>query len=278
MNLLERTLMLIKKYSISPKKELGQSFLINDRIARRIIELSEVEDLVVLEVGAGLGALTDILASKARRVYAVEVDPVLSKALREDVLKNHDNVVLIEADFLSIRPPPVDVVVSNVPYSIATPMLFKLARECMFSKAFLTLQKELALRILSKPGTRDYGRLTVSLDAFFASQLLMTIKRRNFYPEPDVDSALLKLERRNPPYEIKNIDVHLEVVRSLFTQRNKVLRKALRVAVIKLIQFKVDEKVFYDDRLKKYMDSRIKDLSPSDFAYISNVIGEYVMG
>ncbi|MEM4576769.1 MAG: 16S rRNA (adenine(1518)-N(6)/adenine(1519)-N(6))-dimethyltransferase RsmA [Candidatus Nezhaarchaeales archaeon] len=277
MNLLQRTLILIKKHSISPKKELGQSFLINDRIARRIIELSEVEGLVVLEVGAGLGALTDILASKARLVYAIEVDPVLSKALREDVLKNHNNVVVMEADFLNIRPPPVDVVVSNVPYSIATPMLFKLARDCTFSRALLTLQKELALRILSKPGTRDYGRLTVSLDAFFATQLLMTIKRKNFYPEPDVDSALLKLERRSPPYEIKNIDLHLEVVRSLFTQRNRVLRKALRVAVTKLMQFKVDEKVYYDERLKKYMNSRVKDLSPSDFAYISNIIGDYVI-
>lgn len=277
MNLRERTLTLIKKYSIVPKKEMGQSFLVNEKIARRIVELSEVEDLTVLEIGAGLGALTEILASKAKLVYAVEVDPLLVKALREEILKDYNNVVLIEADFLKITPPPVDVVVSNVPYSIATPLLFKLAQECSFTRATLTLQKELALRIISKPGSKDYGRLTVSLDAFFNSRLLMIIKKENFHPRPEVDSAVMKLERRKPPYKIEDLNLHLEVVRSLFTQRNKVLRKALQMAVTKLLPLQVDGKVCMDERLERYMNLRVKDLSPSDFAYIANIVREYVV-
>ncbi|MEM0083114.1 MAG: 16S rRNA (adenine(1518)-N(6)/adenine(1519)-N(6))-dimethyltransferase RsmA [Candidatus Nezhaarchaeales archaeon] len=274
----ERTLMLIRKYSIVPKREMGQSFLINERIARRIVELSEADGLVVLEIGAGLGALTEILASKARLVYAIEVDPLLVKVLREEILRDYDNVVLVEADFLKMTPPTVDVVVSNVPYSIATPLLFKLAQECSFTKAILTLQRELALRIVSKPGGRNYSRLTVSLDAFFSSHLLMIVKRKYFYPQPEVDSAVIKLERRKPPYEVKDLNLHLEVVRSLFTQRNKVLRKALRTAIAKLLPFQVNDEVCGDERLEKYMNLRVKDLSPSDFAYITNVVKEYVVG
>ncbi|MEM2214578.1 MAG: 16S rRNA (adenine(1518)-N(6)/adenine(1519)-N(6))-dimethyltransferase RsmA [Candidatus Nezhaarchaeales archaeon] len=274
----ERTLMLIRKYSIMPKREMGQSFLVNERIAKQIVELSEADGLVVLEIGAGLGALTEILASKARLVYAIEVDPLLVKVLREEILRDYDNVVLIEADFLEMTPPPVDVVVSNVPYSIATPLLFKLARECSFAKAILTLQKELALRITSKPGSRNYGRLTVSLDAFFSSHLLMIVRREHFYPQPEVDSAVIKLERRKPPYEVKDLNLHLEVVRSLFTQRNKVLRKALRMAIAKLLPFQINDKVCGDERLEKYMNLRVKDLSPSDFAHIANVVKEYVVG
>lgn len=277
MSLRERTLMLIKKYSIVPRKEMGQSFLVNEKIARQIVELSEVDGLAVLEIGAGLGALTEPLASKAKLVYAVEVDPLLVKVLREEILKDCDNVVLIEADFLEMAPPSVDVVVSNVPYSIATPLLFKLAQDCSFTRAILTLQKELALRIISKPGSRDYGRLTVSLDAFFNSQLLMIVGREHFYPQPEVDSAVIKLERRKPPYEVEDLNLHLEVVKSLFTQRNRVLRKALRMAITKLLPFQVDSKVCKDERLGKYMSLRVKDLSPSDFAYITNVVKEYVV-
>ena len=277
MNLRERTLALIKKYSIVPKKELGQSFLVSKRIAQQIAELSQVDELVVLEIGAGLGALTEPLASRASLVYAIEVDPLLCKVLREEVLKNYDNIVLIEADFLEITPPSVDVVVSNVPYSIATPLLFKLAQECSFNRAVLTLQKELALRITSKPGTKDYGRLTVSLDAFFSSRLLMLIKKRNFYPEPEVDSAVVALERRPPPYEVVDLDLHLEVVKWLFTQRNKLLRRALRIVVSRLLPLKLSEEAYSDARLQKYMNKRVRDLNPSDFAYISNVLKDYLI-
>lgn len=277
MSLRERTLMLIKKYSIVPRKEMGQSFLINERAAKRIVEFSGVDNLVVLEIGAGLGALTEVLASKAKLVYAVEIDSLLIKVLREEILKSCNNVVLIEADFLEMAPPTVDVVVSNVPYNIATPLLFKLAQDCYFTKAVLTLQKELALRITSKPGSRDYGRLTVSLDAFFNAQLLMIIKKENFYPQPEVDSAVIKLERRKPSYEVEDLNLHLEVIRSLFTQRNRVLRKALRTAITKLLPFRVNDKICGDERLEKYMNLRVKDLSPSDFAYITKVLKEYIM-
>ena len=267
---------LIKKYSIAPKKELGQSFLVSERVAQRIVELSQVDGLVVLEIGAGLGALTEPLASKARLVYAIEVDPLLCKALREEVLKDYNNIVLIEADFLEVTPPSVDVVVSNVPYSIATPLLFKLARECTFNRAVLTLQKELALRITSKPGTRDYGRLTVSLDVFFSSHMLMSIRKRNFYPEPEVDSAVVALQRRSPSYEVRDLDLHLEVVKWLFTQRNKLLRRALRTIASRLSQLRLDERAFSDARLQEYMNKRVRDLKPSDFAHISNVLKDYL--
>ncbi len=277
MNLKEKTLSLIKKYSITPKKELGQSFLINEQIAKRIVEWSNIDNLKVLEIGPGLGALTELLALRAKIVYAIEIDPILVKILREEVLRNFSNIVLIEADFLEIAPPSVDVVVSNIPYSIATPILFKLARECIFERAILTLQKELALRIISKPGSRDYGRLTASLSVFFKPTLLSIVKRENFYPEPDVDSAVIKLERYKPPFEIKDLDLYLEVVRALFTQRNKLLRKALRLALDKLLDIKIDKAAYNDERLKKYMSLRVKNLAPIDLAEISNVLKEYIV-
>ncbi|MCS7140108.1 MAG: 16S rRNA (adenine(1518)-N(6)/adenine(1519)-N(6))-dimethyltransferase RsmA [Candidatus Nezhaarchaeota archaeon] len=276
MSLRKRTILLLKKYSITPRKELGQSFLVNEKVAEYIVDTAKVDDLTVLEIGAGLGALTELLALKARKVYAIEVDPLLCKILREEILKNRNNVIIMEADFLSLEPPPVDVVVSNIPYSIASPILFKLARECIFSRAILTLQKELALRITSKPGTKEYGRLTVSLNAFFKPTLLTIIRRKNFYPEPEVDSALIKLERYRPPYEIDDLDLHLDIVRALFTQRNKTLRRALEISLKKILNLRVNNTIFLDKRLEKYMSLRVRNLQSSDLANISNVIKEYI--
>ncbi|MDI9619919.1 MAG: 16S rRNA (adenine(1518)-N(6)/adenine(1519)-N(6))-dimethyltransferase RsmA [Candidatus Nezhaarchaeota archaeon] len=272
----ERTITLIRRYSIRPNKRLGQTFLIDEDVAKSIVDASEVDGLNVLEVGAGLGALTEMIASRAKLVYAVEVDPLLVRALREEVLKGRDNVVLVEADFLDFTPPPVEVVVSNIPYKVATPILFRLARRCVFDRAVLTIQRELALRLTSKPGVKDYGRLTASLDVFFEPKLVGIVNRRCFYPRPDVDSAIVKLKRRKPPYEVVDVDFHLEMLRMLFSQRNRLLKKALSTSLEKLLKVKADRGLYADPRLAKYVNVRVKDLQPSELADISNVVREFV--
>lgn len=276
MSLRRETIELLMRYGIRPRQDLGQTFLINESIAKKIVRLAEVKRAKVLEIGAGLGALTRFLVEEARMVYAVEVDPKLLNILRSHILPDCSNLVLIGADFLELSPPQVDVVVSNMPYSVATPILFKLLRECSFKRALLTLQKELALRIMAEPGSRDYGRLTVSIRAFCEPQFLMFIGKENFYPIPEVDSAVIKLVRQAPAFKIEDLNLYLDLARALFTQRNKLLRKALPLSIKGVLKIKINPSFYEDDAIKHLMKLRVRELRPEDVALISNVLKRYM--
>ncbi|MCX6778280.1 MAG: 16S rRNA (adenine(1518)-N(6)/adenine(1519)-N(6))-dimethyltransferase RsmA [Candidatus Micrarchaeota archaeon] len=203
-------------------KRLGQNFLHDSRILKREVEYAGVEGKKVLEIGAGTGNLTVLLAEKAKEVIAIEKDGRLAGFLAERMATTQ-NVHVITADFLEWIAPAIDVVVSNVPYSVASPILFKLA-ELDFERAVLCLQEEFAKRMVAKPDTREYSRLSVMAQLCFEIELLDRVPKGAFSPIPKVDSRIVRLARR----EEKGVDEKTALfIRAIFQHRKKKLENAI---------------------------------------------------
>lgn len=198
-NLLKRAKHLLRLYEVSPKKRLGQNFAVNSDMLKRLVShASLTEDDIVLEVGPGFGFLTHFLSSKCKKVIAVEIDPQLVSFLRTQ-LRSLKNIELIEGDILKVSLPPFNKVVSAPPYSISSPLIFRLLEQ-QFDWAVLILQKEFAERLAASVGTKDYGRLTVNVYYRAEVELLDIVPRTMFYPPPDVDSMMVRLKPRAPPF------------------------------------------------------------------------------
>ena len=269
MNLLQRTRGLLRLHRVFPKKRLGQHFIINHTLLQKMISYASIsrED-TVLEVGAGLGFLTQLLSSTCKRVIAVEIDPKLVQILRAE-LRDLQNVNLIEGDVLAAPVPRFNKVVSTPPYSISSPLLFWLL-ERRFDSAVLTFQKEFAERLTAPVGSRDYGRLTVGTYYRAEAEFLEPVHRNMFYPPPDVDSAVVRLKpREEPPFFVEDEDAFFELVQTLFTQRNKKVRNAivpfLRGRVRKADVPRLADSLFFHDK-------RVRELAPEDFGALTNEI------
>jgi len=206
-----------------PKKGLDQYFVRDDVILERELYLADVRPTeVVLEIGAGNGSLTRLISEKARKVIAIEKDPILAKFLRESL---PSRVEVIEGDALEMDFPSFDKAMGNLPYSVSSPLIFKLL-EYDFSLGVFCLQREFAEKMTSSPGTKDYSRLSVMVSLRTSMTVLsMTVPRESFWPEPGVDSAIVKLApEKNPDLDSKSA----EVIRMIFTHRRKTLRNAVR--------------------------------------------------
>jgi 16S rRNA (adenine1518-N6/adenine1519-N6)-dimethyltransferase len=266
-NLLRRAKHLLRFYGFFPKKRLGQHFTVNsDMLQRLISNASLTEDDVVLEVGAGLGFLTKLLSSKCKKVVAVEVDPNIVRILREQ-LRGLPNVDLIEGDILKVSLPPFNKVVSAPPYSISSPLLFHLL-ERNFDRAVLILQKEFAERLAASVGSKDYGRLTVTIYYRAEVELLDYIPRTTFYPPPDVDSMMVRLKPRGPPFHVEDETIFFELVRTLFTQRNRKVRNGL-ISFLRKREITGKEAVELADSMI-YSSKRVRELAPEDFGILAN--------
>jgi 16S rRNA (adenine1518-N6/adenine1519-N6)-dimethyltransferase len=266
-NLLRRAKHLLRLYGFFPKKRLGQHFTVNSDILQRLVShASLTEDDVVLEVGAGLGFLTQLLSSKCKKVVAVEVDPQLVSFLRKQ-LHSLQNVDLIEGDILKVSLPPFSKVVSAPPYSISSPLLFRLL-ERKFDWAVLILQKEFAERLAASVGSKDYGRLTVTIYYRADVELLDYVPRTMFYPPPDVDSMMVRLKPRDPPFQVDDEDMFFELVRTLFTQRNRKVRNGL-ISFLRKHEITGKEAVELADSTV-YSTKRVRELAPEDFGILTN--------
>jgi 16S rRNA (adenine1518-N6/adenine1519-N6)-dimethyltransferase len=230
---------LLAKYSISPAKRLGQHFLTDKRIMMAIVRTAEVNPRdIVLEVGPGLGELTKLLASKAKRVIAIELDESMV-ALLEDRLANYENIVLLRGDALkfdflgeSRKWGEKLKVVSNLPYNISTQLLFCLVemREAL-SGMTLMLQREVAERIVATPGGKQYGILSVLLQLYCDTSLRLIVPPSSFYPRPKVESAVVRFDfLQKPRVEIENEPIFRKVVKASFGHRRKTLKNALKNA------------------------------------------------
>jgi 16S rRNA (adenine1518-N6/adenine1519-N6)-dimethyltransferase len=237
-------------------------------LQRMISYASITGDDVVLEIGAGLGFLTQILSRECKRVIAVEVDPKLIKILREQ-LYGLQNVDLIEGDILDLSVPPFNKVISTPPYSISSPLLFWLL-ERKFECAVLTFQKEFAERLAASVGSKEYGRLTVTAYYRAEVELLDYVPRNMFYPPPDVDSIVVRLRLREPPFQVEDEEIFLELVQTLFTQRNKKVRNAILPFLHKR-GIKGGNALGLADSLS-FHDKRVRELAPEDFGALSNEI------
>jgi 16S rRNA (adenine1518-N6/adenine1519-N6)-dimethyltransferase len=241
---------LLQSQGLRARKRLGQNFLTSPSIAAQIVDRAAIgpED-VVLEIGAGLGALTVPAAQRARRVLAVDKDPRVFDLLRAE-LASHNllNVDLIEADFLKLpleRHLPnngASIVIGNLPYNISSQILVRLIQNRgRFRRAVLMLQREMADRLLAVPGGRDYGRLSVMLQYSAALQKVIDVDAVHFFPRPQVSSVVIAVRfHSQPAVAAENETVLFQVVKAAFGQRRKTLRNALRGSFLDLTPATVD--------------------------------------
>lgn len=225
-------LALLKANRLTLKKRLGQHYLIDPHTTRRLVSCCELspEDTVI-EIGAGLGALTDALAEAAREVVAVELDPGIC-ALLSRRLAGCANIRVVCEDILSFAwsAYPGAKVVGAIPYQITAPILVSLCEHTpQVAGVWLGMQQEVATRLTARPGTKAFGRLTVLVQYRFVVEQLMRIPKAAFFPQPNVDSAWVRLTpRRNPAVAVCDEPVFFAVVRAAFGQRRKTLLNCLR--------------------------------------------------
>ncbi|HXW98284.1 MAG TPA: 16S rRNA (adenine(1518)-N(6)/adenine(1519)-N(6))-dimethyltransferase RsmA [Methanomicrobiales archaeon] len=249
----------------------GQHFLVDGQAVERILSLTDVTGRVVLEVGPGKGALTRGLLDRGARVVAVEIDPVLVEDLKGIFAPEigEGTLHLIEGDAVRVEIPPFDLVVSNLPYSISSPITFRLL-ERGFSEAVLMYQAEFADRMLARVGTPACGRLTVMVQTFADVKRCFHVPPNAFSPRPQVHSTVVRITPHDPPFPIGDREHYADVVRVLFSQRRKTVRNGLRSG----------RGIFGADRVERMtarlspdlLGLRPEALSLGDFAEIANVV------
>lgn len=231
---------ILRDYGIRPKKSLGQSFLEDKNVINKILAISDIrEDDTVIEIGAGVGIMTELFAQRAHKVVALDIDPRMIGILRER-LAHYDHVDIIQADILEydlslvstkLRSQKIKVI-GNIPYNISSQILFQLLayRHCI-SSMILMFQKELADRLIAHPGTKDYGIPTVFVSMFTECSREMVVPRGCFYPQPEITSAVMKMiVRRNPLIDIKDHQLFSKIVKIAFSKRRKTLLNNLRTS------------------------------------------------
>jgi 16S rRNA (adenine1518-N6/adenine1519-N6)-dimethyltransferase len=231
----KRTKEILDKYGFIFKKSLGQNFLVDTNILHRIVDHAEVtEQTGAIEIGPGIGALTEQLAKRAKKVVAFEIDQRLLPIL-EDTLSPYSNVKIIHQDILQADVHSVVasefqevedlMVVANLPYYVTTPILMKLLEDKIPVRGIVVmLQKEVADRIAAKPGTKDYGSLSIAIQYYTEAETVMIVPKTVFNPQPNVDSAVLRLTKRpEPAVKVKDESFFFSVVRASFAQRRKTI-------------------------------------------------------
>jgi 16S rRNA (adenine1518-N6/adenine1519-N6)-dimethyltransferase len=227
----------LAEYGILPKKRLGQHFLVDQNILKKVVQKAGIEkDDVVLEVGPGLGMMTFALAGQAKRVIAVEIDPKLAEILHHK-MGDISNIEVIRKDILEVdfqelyeREKQRMKVVANLPYQISTPLLFRFIElKEIFSTLTLMLQKEVAERMAAPPGGKDYGPLSIFIQIAADLSIPFFIKPSCFAPPPKVDSAVVQMTwKKEPLVGAQNEPWFKRVVRGCFCYRRKTLMNALR--------------------------------------------------
>jgi 16S rRNA (adenine1518-N6/adenine1519-N6)-dimethyltransferase len=220
--------------NLRPRKRWGQHFLCDPGVARRIVELADVgAEPAVVEIGPGLGALTDALAAAARRLYLVEIDRGLVARLAERY-RGAPQVRIIAGDVLAaplaeLVEEPHATVVANLPYNITTPVLFRLLElRLRFPRAVVMIQREVAVRLAAAPGGKAWGVLPVLIQTWADVRIAFRVSRRSFEPPPRVESAVVDVRwRAEPRVDVGDAASYRAVVRAAFGQRRKTLRNAL---------------------------------------------------
>lgn len=228
---------LLEEKGFHLKKMYGQNFIIDENIIDSIIRKAEIEeDSLVIEIGPGAGSLTNKLASVAKQVLCYEIDHSLDCVLHT-VLSEYNNVDIIYQDFLKsnvindIQKYTYNhlYVVANLPYYITTPIIIKLIEDQIpVDKIVVMVQKEVGERFKAKPGSKDYGSLSIFLQYYFVIVKLLDISKNVFLPKPNVDSIVVSFERRKNKLEVKNEELFFDLVKDSFVQKRKTLRNNLK--------------------------------------------------
>ncbi len=239
LGILKNTLAVLEKYNFIFQKKFGQNFLIDTNILEKIISSAGItKDDMVLEIGPGIGTMTQYLCESARKVVAVEIDKALIPILTEDTLSEYDNVRVINEDILKLDikklvdeendGKPIKVV-ANLPYYITTPIIMGLFESGVpLESITIMVQKEVADRMQVGPGTKDYGALSLAVQYYAKPEIMINVSPNCFIPKPNVGSAVIKLTRyENPPVQTKNPELMFRIIRASFNQRRKTLKNSL---------------------------------------------------
>ena len=275
----------LERHGFTFKKSFGQNFLTDTNILQKIVDTAEINKNVnVIEIGPGIGALTEFLAENASEVMAFEIDERLVPIL-EDTLRDHDNVKVINEDVLKadlqtrvkeFENPDLPIkVVANLPYYITTPILMHLIESKIpFAEFVVMMQKEVADRISAEPNTKAYGSLSIAVQYYMTAKVAFVVPRTVFVPAPNVDSAILKMTRRKQPLvEVKDEDFFFRVSKASFVHRRKTLWNNLTSHFGKSEEVKNKlEQALENAAIKPSI--RGEALSISDFARLSDALRE----
>ena len=275
----------LERHGFTFKKSFGQNFLTDTNILQKIVDTAEIDKNVnVIEIGPGIGALTEFLAENAAEVMAFEIDEGLVPIL-EDTLRDHDNVKVINEDVLKadlqtrvkeFENPNLPIkVVANLPYYITTPILMHLIESKIpFAEFVVMMQKEVADRISAEPNTKAYGSLSIAVQYYMTAKVAFVVPRTVFVPAPNVDSAILKMTRRKQPLvEVKDEDFFFRVSKASFVHRRKTLWNNLTSHFGKSEEVKNKlEQALENATIKPSI--RGEALSISDFARLSDALRE----
>lgn len=256
-----------------PKKSLGQNFLVDKNIRSKIISACRFRDAdIILEIGAGRGEITRLIAQTASKIYALEIDPQLCHILK-DSTKDLPNVKIINQDILKFglttyfaKLPQKIKVIGNIPYYITSAIIeLLLKHRNIISSIFLTVQKEFANRVCAKPGSKDYGAFSCFVQYYSQARILFSIKNTCFAPVPKVDSSFLCLDiMGQPKVKVKDEEIFFKIIRQAFNKRRKTLRNSLKSVIPpeKLAHFLKEHNINHN--------IRPEDMSLDDFANLAN--------
>jgi len=274
------TIEVLKKYNFSFQKKFGQNFLIDTHVLEKIIEESEItpEDCV-LEIGPGIGTMTQYLAESAKKVVAVEIDKALIPIL-QDTLSEYDNVTVINDDILKVDidkickeyndGKPIKVV-ANLPYYITTPIIMGLFESHVPLKSItIMVQKEVADRMQEGPGSKEYGALSLAVQYYAKPQIVANVPPNCFMPRPNVGSAVIKLTRyEEPPVQVNDEKYMFSLIRASFNQRRKTLSNGLANGGLGLTREDVVKAL---GQMNLSETIRGEALSLEEFAMLSNIL------
>lgn len=252
----------LKKLGIRPTQTLGQNFLRKETIAEKIVDAAEIYSKdTVLEIGPGLGILTDKIVEKASNTILVEKDDSLVGYLEGKYGDKDEDIEIINDDVLELDLPDFDKVISNLPFSISSPVTFKLLKND-FEWGVCTYQKQFAERMVAEAGEEEYSRLSVMVSTLARVESLFRIPRNEFYPPPKVDAAVVRIIPSRPDFPLKYDDAFSKVVKALFNYRRKKIKNALSTAL--------------DKEIKKvpYKDKRVGNLPPDKINELVNYLVE----
>lgn len=272
------TIDIIKKYNFAFQKRFGQNFLIDGHVVEKIISSADItRDDIVLEIGPGIGTMTQYLAEAAGQVYAVEIDKNLPVIL-EETLADYNNVTVINDDILKVdiakltEGKPIKVV-ANLPYYITTPIIMGLFEKHIPATSITVMvQKEVAQRMQAAPGSKDYGALSLAVQYYAAPYIVANVPPNCFMPRPNVGSAVIRLTCYDkPPVEVRNETLMFKLIRAAFNQRRKTLQNALNNSSELNV---TKEQVVNALRALELSETvRGETLSLEQFAHLSDLLG-----
>ena len=277
------TIAVLNRYGFSFQKKFGQNFLIDENVVEKIVRDAGVtKDDFVLEIGPGIGTMTQILCENAREVVAVEIDDKLIPILTEDTLSWYDNVTVIHEDILKLDivklanerngGKPIKVV-ANLPYYITTPIIMGLFESHVpLDSITIMVQKEVADRMQVGPGTKDYGALSLAVQYYAKPEIIANVPPNCFMPRPNVGSAVIRLTRHETvPVQVEDEKLMFRLIRASFNQRRKTLANGLNNSPeIHLSKEVIQESI---EELGVPVTIRGEALTLEQFAALSNIIG-----